>query len=234
MLERIPPQDLPWHEKKNKVVFRGTLTGMLAADSEFSMAYRSSDSPMLTSNDALAKCQELDRCRLVYEANAGNRSDLVDVKLVTPRLQHIDIPESIHSVSMFGNRMTKQGLMKNKGIVMLEGNDAGTGLKWALFSNSVVFAPATLQFTSWAMEELLRPWYHFIPLDPENFGNDLYDKMQWVIEHDEEARQIALQGSLWIRDLWMHPDASSDDERIAEEIIQRYMRLFRHDPELEP
>ena len=38
-----------------------------------------------------------------------------------------------------------------------------SGLKWMLFSNSVVFmAPPTK--TSWAMEEKLVPYVHYIPL----------------------------------------------------------------------
>jgi Glycosyl transferase family 90 len=238
MLDQIPPQDLPWQDKHNSVIFRGTLTGMLPTRSAFSMAYRTSASDLLSDDAAYDKCQELERCRLVYEANAvgqnqPDRASLVDVKLVTPRLQHIDLPETIHNISLFGERMTKQGLLKHKAIVMLEGNDAGTGLKWALFSNSVVMAPATPKFTSWAMEEKMVPWYHFIPLDPENFGIDLFQKMQWIVDHDDEAQQIALQGSLWIRDLWLHPDAQSDDEQIIADMVRRYGRHFREDTSLE-
>lgn len=202
------------------------------------MAYRNNSGlELLSDDDAYFKCQQLERCRLVYEANALGRNHssatLVDVKLVTPRLQHIDIPETIHNISLFGNRMTKQGLMKHKAIVMLEGNDAGTGFKWALFSNSVVMAPATLRFTSWAMEELLVPWYHFIPLDFDNFGGDLYNKMQWIVDHDKEAQLIAQQGSLWIRDLWLHPNAQSDDDQIIDDILRRYASHFRLDTSLQ-
>lgn len=38
-----------------------------------------------------------------------------------------------------------------------------TGLKWMLASNSVVFMPPP-RFESWAMESLLKPWAHYVPI----------------------------------------------------------------------
>ena len=144
------------------------------------------------------------------------------------------MPQQIHDVTLFGNRMTKQGLLKYKAIIMLEGNDAGTGFKWALFSNSVVITAEQPVFTSWAMEELLEPWVHYIPLDPDNFEEDVHRKMQWVLDHDQEAQEIARRGSLWIRDLVLHPEALSDDEAISEDVVRRYSLHFEIDDLLAP
>ena len=233
MMGRIPPQDIPWSEKKDQAVFRGTLTGLLPPDSRFDLATRNSHAPTLSDQDAAEKCLELDRCRLVYRPSAyyqqQKKQSLVDAKLVLPLLQHTDMPESIRGVDLFGGRKTKQGLLRYKAIVMLEGNDAGTGFKWALFSNSVVMTAARPKFTSWAMEELLEPWLHYIPLDPDNFGRDVHDKMQWVLDHDEEAQAIAQRGSLWMRDLLNHPDAVPDDEAVSDAMVRRYMQHFVHD-----
>ena len=245
MIGRIPPQDIPWAEKKNQAIFRGTLTGLLPPGSRFSLSTRNSHAATLSDDDAEEKCFELDRCRLVYSVNRhydldnvdtnnntrdGNMQEpLVDAKLVSPMLQHTDMPESIHGISLFGNRMNKQGLLKYKAIIMLEGNDAGTGFKWALFSNSVVMTAARPKFTSWAMEELLEPWLHYIPLDPDNFAQSAIDAMQWVLDHEEESQMIARRGSLWIRDLLLHPDASTDDEAISDGIVRRYAAQFVYD-----
>lgn len=229
MLDKIPLIDIPWSEKKNQVIFRGTLTGLLSPNSRFTLSTRRSDAPLLSEADAHAKCLELPRCRLVYETNRPsslNRS-LVDAKLVTPRLQHVDLPTHIHSVQLFGNRMTKQELLSYKAIIMVEGNDAGTGLKWALLSNSVVMAVERPTFTSWCMEELLEAWVHYIPLNASNFHQDVYDKMQWVLDHEVEAQEIAKRGSLWIRDLWVHPDAQGDDTAITDQMLRRYAQHFR-------
>lgn len=239
MISSILPQDIPWSQKKNQAIFRGTLTGLLPANSRFSLSTRSQRHSTLSEDDAHMKCLELDRCRLVYKVNQFyNQQEkepfLVDAKLVLPQLQHTDIPESIHNVTLFGNRMTKSGLLQYKAIIMLEGNDAGTGFKWGLFSNSVIMTTAKLNFTSWAMEELLEPWVHYIPLDPNNFELDVHVQMQWVLDHDTQAQEIARRGSLWIRDLLLHPDAVLDDEEISDDMVRRYMAHFLRDDDLDP
>lgn len=102
-------------------------------------------------------------------------------------------------------------------------SDVGTGLKWALFSNSVVMMIPP-KYTSWAMEELLVPWVHYIPLHEDL--SDVEEKMRWVLDNDSSAEDIARQGSLWILDLVFHPDASKDDEKISQEIARRYFAHF--------
>jgi Glycosyl transferase family 90 len=98
-----------------------------------------------------------------------------------------------------------------------------SGLKWALYSNSVVMTqPST--YTSWAMEELLDPWVHYIPLNDDL--SDVEEKMQWVIDNDEEASKIAHRGKLWISDLIYHPDAQADDESIIDQTFKRYEAHF--------
>jgi hypothetical protein len=107
---------------------------------------------------------------------------------------------------------------------MLEGNDVASGLKWALLSNSVVIMRKP-NVTSWAMEELLEPWVHYIPLDVSL--TDIVEKAQWVLDHDEEARQIAVRGTLWMKDMISHPDAGSDADEIYTEILKRYKSHFQ-------
>ena len=106
---------------------------------------------------------------------------------------------------------------------MLEGNDVASGLKWALLSQSVVLMP-TPTHTSWAMEEFLEPWVHYIPLN-EN-ATDVDEKMQWVIDNDDIAQRIAERGTLWMEDLVFHPDAEGDDRWIQEEMVRRYQAHF--------
>ena len=74
------------------------------------------------------------------------------------------------------------------------------------------------------MEEMLEPWIHYIPLNEEL--SDVEEKMQWVLDNDEQAQRIAERGSFWIQDLVFHPDASSDDQWIQEEILRRYGAHF--------
>ena len=53
--------------------------------------------------------------------------------------------------------MSVKEMLKNKAIIMMEGNDVASGLKWALYSSSVVMMPVPT-VTSWALEEMLQPW----------------------------------------------------------------------------
>jgi hypothetical protein len=80
------------------------------------------------------------------------------------------------------------------------------------------------------MEELLEPWVHYIPLNKEL--SDVEERMQWVIDHDEEAQQIARRGSLWMKDLLLHPNSADEDDRIYEEIIRRYRAHFEEASDL--
>lgn len=102
-------------------------------------------------------------------------------------------------------------------------------MKWALYSNSVVLAPRP-KFTAWAMEELLQPWVHFIPLKDDL--SDVEDMIKWVSKNDKKAHEIAQAGSLWISDLLFHPDSLADEGMIFDEMLSRYKRHFVHQPHL--
>jgi Glycosyl transferase family 90 len=92
-------------------------------------------------------------------------------------------------------------------------------------SNSVVLSP-TPTCTSWAMKELLQPWVHYIPVS--NDLSDVEEKVQWIVDHDIDAQQIARNGRLWIADLMYHPDATKDNEWIIDETLKRYRSHFTY------
>lgn len=205
-LVRVFKEDTAWSLKKNMAIFRGQLTG---AQADGYNKHR----------PALENCLKLRRCRLVY--NHSN-SSLVQAHLTSTRGR---LPGSINGVNMMAPATTIRRLLEYKAIIMLEGNDVASGLKWALLSQSVVLMPRP-KHTSWAMEELLEPWVHYIPLNQD--ATDVEEKMEWIISHDIEARRIAERGSLWIEDLVFHPDSAEDDRWIQEEIIRRYRQHFQH------
>lgn len=129
--------DIPWSEKFNKAIFRGQLTGSRDG-------YNKKATPE-------ENCQALKRCRLVYN---HAHSKLVNAKLTDTRSR---LPNKLNGVQLVERKATLSRLLKYKAIIMLEGNDVASGLKWALLSHSVVLMPPP-QHTSWAMEELLEPW----------------------------------------------------------------------------
>jgi hypothetical protein len=202
LLERTRAEDTPWSKKANMAIFLGQLTGSHLYDRDKS---------------DLENCMNMMRCRLVYtHAN----STYVHAKLTSTRNR---MPKVLNGVQMSRIKVSLDKLLKFKGIIMLEGNDVASGLKWALLSQSVVLMPYP-KHTSWAMEELLQPWVHYVPLN-EN-ATDVEEKMKWVVENDEAARRISERGTLWMEDLVFHPDAQEDDRWIQEEIIRRYKTHF--------
>jgi len=201
--DKVYKYDTAWESKKNVAIFRGALNGIIH------------NNRTLTDEE---KCMKLERCQLVYE-NAN--STIIDAKLTNARGR---VPDILHGVPLVSDVIKVRDMLKYKGLIIIEGNDVASGLKWALLSQSVVLM-APPKHTSWAMEELLEPWVHYIPL--ENFGTDVETKMQWIIDNDSAAQRISKRASLWIEDLVFHPDAMSDDRRIQREIVRRYRAHFQ-------
>ena len=84
------------------------------------------------------------------------------------------------NINLTGEVYLKEQLLAYKGLIILEGNDVSSGLKWAMLSQSVVLMPFPPTFCSYAMEELLEPWVHYIPLD-RNLRN-VEERVQWMID----------------------------------------------------
>jgi hypothetical protein len=214
-LTAVPEADRPWSAKQNRAIFRGQFTGKIPAHHH------------PTNMTAMEQCKLLPRCQLVYASVA---SSLVDAKLALPVLEaRKDFPTVLDGVELYSERVSLPDMLSYKAIIMLEGNDVSSGLKWALFSNSVVMAQSPTK-TSWAMEELLEPWQHYIPLADDL--SDVEEKMQWVVDNDVEAQEIAQRGRLWISDLVFHPDADRDEANIFREIFERYKLHFARDDSL--
>jgi hypothetical protein len=60
----------------------------------------------------------------------------------------------------------------------------------------------------------------------DDFATNVEERMQWVVDHDQEAQKISERATLWMEDLIFHPDAAEDDRIIQEEILRRYQSHF--------
>lgn len=213
-LQKVSDYDIPWVQKGNRATFWGSATGLNdwqdLGDGRDSMS-------------EYDKCVAIPRCRLVYQSA---NSSLIVAKLTKTRA---GLPETIQGVELVGPRIKLDVYLRHKAVIILEGNDVASALKWALYSNSVVMMPRPT-FTSWAMEEFLKPWVHYVPIDSDL--SNVEERMQWIIDHDEEAYDIAQNGRLWIHDLLYHEQAARDNARINDEIIRRYRDRFREMGEL--
>jgi hypothetical protein len=199
-------QDTPWEKKRNKAFWGGAMTG----------GYR--NLPNMTDRE---RCQSNDRCRFVL--------DHFDSKLIDARLTaNLDGVRRFANGTVDGMKLTREQvgwdvIQEYKVIISIEGNDVASGLKWNLQSESVVvMAPPTK--TSWAMEELLEPWVHYIPMFPD--GSNAEEMVRWALDNENEARRISERASLFIYDLLYHPDAVGDEQKVKAEIARRYRALW--------
>lgn len=202
-VHQITEVDIPWDQKRNVGVFRGATTGNV--NQRLPMRER---------------CLENQRCQLVL---MYHNSSFVDAKF-TNVLKQSKLPTEFDGITMTGSRFQLDELLEFKVLIFLEGNDVSSGLKWGLYSNSVVLINKP-SVSSWAMEELLEPWVHYVPLKDDL--TDAETQIKWVIEHDREAKEIAIRGQLWIHDLLFDEHSERDNAAINQEIFSRYEAHFR-------
>jgi hypothetical protein len=244
---------ISWEDKKDMAVFRGALTGLFPPSLEQTSSKNKINNNKLKLQElsVVKRCQLFPRCWFTY---SHATSKYVDAKLTEPYSEVKMIPRVIEieqndnapssarqtSIDLYGNLMSMTELLQYKALILLEGNDISSGLKWALFSNSIVMMP-TPTLTSWAMEEMLQPWVHYVPIEVYSSSSNSIDgsdtsnvisttdadmKMQWIIDNDGKARDIAKASKLWIADLVLHPDVPTDEELIFDEMARRYVSHF--------
>lgn len=83
--------------------------------------------------------------------------------------------------------MTIPEQLDYKFICCIEGNDVATNLKWVMSSNSLPVMPRPT-YETWFMEGKLIPGYHYVEIKPDY--SDLIEKMNYYIDHPEEAEAI--------------------------------------------
>lgn len=105
-----------------------------------------------------------------------------------------------------------------KFIMALEGNDVASNLKWVMSSNSLaVMTRPTCE--TWFMEGTLVAGYHYVEVK-EDFS-DLPEKLQYYIEHPEQAEDIIRHAHEYVRQF-------QDKERenlISLMVLDKYFRL---------
>ena len=77
--------------------------------------------------------------------------------------------------------------LKYKFVLALEGNDVASNLKWIMSSNSLPVMPRPV-YETWFMEGTLKAGYHYVEIEKDY--SDLEEKLNYYIEHPEEAEAI--------------------------------------------
>ena len=130
--------------------------------------------------------------------------------------------------SMMGRKymkgtMAMEAQLRYKYLLSIEGNDVATGLKWQLASNSVVFMTKP-QTVSYAMEDLLVPFVHYIPLK-DDYSNVL-EMLEWARSNDDKCQWISEQATEFMNRLWISERARMENEVVMASLSRRYERQF--------
>ena len=153
------------------------------------------------------------------EHKPGNRFTLI--KKYFNKNHDIDVGfyhicQNKHNYKKFLKKyMSINDQLKYKFILSVEGNDVASGLKWQLYSKSIVMMAKPNVFT-WLMEDKLIPGIHYILLK-DDFSN-LEEQFEWAKSHPNECQQIIKNANKYMEQFM---DKENED-KLQKEIIKRY------------
>ena len=113
--------------------------------------------------------------------------------------------------------------LRYKYILSVPGNDVASGLKWQLASDSVVFM-AKPTVISYAMEHLLVPFVHYVPVN-DDYTN-LMEMVEWARANDDKCKWIAQQATEYMNRLYGTAEADRENKLIARGLASRYIKQF--------
>jgi len=181
----VNANDIPYTQKKNSIVWRGTTTG-------FSKR-----------NPVVEKYHNHPIFNIGFN-----------------RLLHGNLTKNPAK----GDLSIKEQL-EYKFILSIEGNDVASGLKWQLYSNSVVIM-AKPTCISWAMEDRLKPYFHYIPVK-DDYSN-LVEVFNWALRNEAACRAISKNAKAFIKQFL---DEAKEKE-IHRRIIKRYINNIQIKPKV--
>ena len=160
-----------WKQRKQLAFWRGSTTGVRLSES----------------------WQSLPRLRLCQLSNQVEHRSMFDVGVSSlPQVSKKDEKEIIEA-GYVRNFVPLSLSNQYKYQIDIDGNtNAWSALFQKLLSGSAVLKVASPgNFRQWYYDELI-PWVNFVPVKSDM--SDLVEKIHWLIEHDDEAMQIGING----------------------------------------
>ncbi len=94
------------------------------------------------------------------------------------------------------NRVSESEHLKYKYLVAIDGNTCPwLRVPWIMLSNSVLVKQETSN-VEWFYSSL-KPYVHYVPIKKDL--TDIFDKIEWLKSHDEEAHKISINAQNFIR-----------------------------------
>lgn len=160
----ITQVEFPWENKASKLIWRGSTAQYFLKMTEKN----------------LHRFSRLTLCQL-----GEKYPSKIDAKFTL----FIKNADQIPSVYQFqGDHVAFKDQMYYKYHILIDGNVAPyTKSGWKFFTNSLLFKPHS-RWVQWYFGAL-QPYTHYVPVHSDL--SDLIEKMDWALENDEEAKQIA-------------------------------------------
>lgn len=129
-------------------------------------------------------------------------------------------------------RISEADHLKYKYLITIDGNTCPwVRVPWIMLSNSVLVKQETAN-TEW-FYSALQPYVHYIPVRKDL--TDIFNKIEWMRNHDEEVRQISANAQNFVRNNLMPEDIEAQMALILNEYasIQKDNRIIASLPTAE-
>lgn len=115
--------------------------------------------------------------------------------------------------------MDISSMLKYKYVISIEGNDKDSGIQWKLNSNSVVLMPRPT-ISSWLMETLLVPNYHYVLLKDDY--TDLEEKLDWCNKNQTACLEIVKNANFFMKQF----ENDIIESYIEDQVITKYLNIL--------
>ncbi len=162
----ISKHHVPWEKKKSDLCWRGACSGYGGLESVRARFLRK----IFEIKDSLKNNLNVDADNVRLTREHSRLRNYPREYFAEPANDTLDFKE----------------FMKYKIFFIIDGNVIASSHMWGLAAGCVPFliSNARCWFSSF-----LVPYYHYVPVDYDL--SDLYQKIEWVLEHDHEAKRIA-------------------------------------------
>jgi glycosyl transferase family 90 len=166
-------EQYPWELKEKKAFWRGATTGgYFKSDNWFSFP------------------------RTQLALFSLQRPDLLDAKITSVVQAESDVFQILADHHLLGNFVSISDHLNYRYLIDVDGNGwTVPRCFWVLLSNSLLLKQ-TSEWVLWYSKGLI-PFKHYIPVTSE--ASDIFEKIEWAINHDDEAKQISMEATRFAR-----------------------------------
>jgi hypothetical protein len=157
-------------------------------------------------HDVFEKCQSIasagekqpvdQRLFWIGQNSHWTRPKLIDVSQRYPDKIHARILEWEKYVIPQNDMVSLEDHTKYKYLIDLPGQGYSARIKYLLFSRRPLFIVAR-EYHDWISCDI-KPWIHYIPVNDQNFEDDLLGKLEWAQQNPTQAQNIADNAFLYI------------------------------------